>query len=83
MKSTSPLSWIQQAGAPETAAESATPCLTSVSDCKRLDRSLPSIANFRTGLKPQVNISQDMNSPAFTQYTFIKYTTYTALIRFD
>jgi len=37
-------------------------------DYKRLDRSFAFIiANFHTELKPQVNVSQDMNSLAFTQ----------------
>jgi len=27
------------------------------------------ITNFNTGLKPQENVSRDMNSPTFTLYT--------------
>jgi len=72
MKFISPLGWIQQAGASETAAKSATSCFTvlSVSDHKSLGRSLYFIStNFHTELKPQVNVSHNMNSPVFTLYT--------------
>jgi len=41
-----------------------------VSDYKQLDtRSYFIITNFHTELKPQENISHDMNSPTFTLYT--------------
>ena len=47
-----------------------TPCFTLVSDYKQLDtRSYFIITNFHTELKPQENISHDMNSPTFTLYT--------------
>jgi len=74
MKSISPLGWIQQAGASETATKSATPCFTvlSVSDYKSLGTSLYFISsNFYTELKPQVNVSHDTNSPVFTLYTIM------------
>ena len=45
-------------------------CFTLVSDYKQLDtRSYFIITNFHTELKPQENISHDMNSPTFTLYT--------------
>ena len=53
IKFISPLGWIQQAGASETAAKSATPCFTvlSVSDSKSLGTSLYFIStNFHTEL---------------------------------
>jgi len=41
--------------------------LLLVSDYKRLDTSLYFIiTNFHTELKPQINVSHDMNSLAFT-----------------
>jgi len=45
--------------------------LLSVSDCKRLDTCFYFIiTNFHRDLEPQVKVSRDMSSPAFTQYTF-------------
>jgi len=68
-KFTSLLGDIQQAGASETAGESVTP-FTLVTDYKRLDTmSYFIITNFHTELKPQENVSHDMNSPTFTLYT--------------
>ena len=46
-----------------------TPCFTLVSDYKQLDTRSYFITNFHTELKPQENISHDMNSPTFTLYT--------------
>jgi len=48
--------------------------LLAVSDYKRLDKSLYLIiTNVHTELKPQAEVSNDMNSPAFALYTtFIK-----------
>ena len=67
---TSPLGGIQEPGAPETSAKSVALCSLSVSDYKRVYTSLYFIiTNFHTELKPQVKISRDMNSPAFTLYT--------------
>jgi len=62
---TSPLGWIQQVGAPGTAAKSVS-LLLWVSD---LGTSLYFInTNIHKELKPQVNVSH-MNSPAITLYT--------------
>jgi len=70
IKFTTPSGQIQRAGAPETVEKSVTPHFTSVSDYKRLDTSSYFIiANFHTELKPQENVSHDMNSPTFTLYT--------------
>jgi len=61
---------IRQAGASETAGKRVTPCFTLVSDYKRLDTmSYFIITNFHTELKPQENVSHDMNSLTFTLYT--------------
>jgi len=69
-KFTSLLREIQQAGASETAGKSVTPCFTLVSGYKRLDTmSYFIFTNFYTEIKPQENVSHDMNSPTFTLYT--------------
>jgi len=45
-------------------------CFTLVNDYKWLDiRSYFIITNFHTELKPQKNVSHDMNSPTFTLCT--------------
>ena len=70
IKFTSLLGEMQQAGASETAGKSVTPCFTLVNDYKRLDtRSYFIITNFHTELKPQKNVSHDMNSSTFTLCT--------------
>ena len=69
-KFTSLLGEIQQAGELERAGKSVTSCFALVSDYKRLDtRSYFIITNFHTELKPQENVSHDMNPPTFTLYT--------------
>ena len=61
---------IQQTGHQKQLGEVVTPCFTLVSDYKQLDtRSYFIITNFHTELKPQENISHDMNYPTFTLYT--------------
>ena len=66
---TSLLGEMQQAGSSGTAGKSVT-CFTLVSDYKQLD-TMPYfiITNFHAELKPQENVSHDMNSPTFTLYT--------------
>jgi len=69
MNFTSPLGGIQQAGAPETGAKRVTPCfyLGLVTASTQIQVCIP-LSPTSTPL-PQVKVSHDMNSPAFTPYT--------------